>query len=70
MKKVIPAILLLFFFVQVLVSQTTNGRIQIVKDPSGSYICNIQANVDNDTLLLVKFHKVVYETLYNLVVLN
>ena len=49
MNKVIPAILLLFFSVIVLKSQTTNGRIQIVKENSSELLCNVQVNLEGDS---------------------
>ncbi|MEN8191408.1 MAG: T9SS type A sorting domain-containing protein [Bacteroidota bacterium] len=49
MMKVIPAILLLFFYTGILKSQTTNGRIQIVNENSGKILCNVQVNLEDDS---------------------
>ena len=52
MKKVIPAILLLFFFVKVLESQTVNERIHVVENSSSNFVCKVQINIDVDTLIV------------------
>jgi len=49
MKKVIPAILLFFFWFNILVAQTVDKRIQIVKDDGVNFICKVQIALDKDS---------------------
>ncbi len=52
MRKVIPAILLLFFFVKLLNSQIIDKRIQIVKNDGINVVCKFQIAIDKDSIAM------------------
>ncbi|VAX24573.1 hypothetical protein MNBD_IGNAVI01-3102 [hydrothermal vent metagenome] len=49
MRKVIPAILLLFLSANLISAQTVDRRIQIVKDDGVNFVCKIQIALDKDS---------------------